>query len=403
MLSATSRPVIEATLPVVGENILEIANRFYNHMFENHPELLDGIFNRGNQSSGAQRQSLAGSIAIYATHLLNAEGQPPTQLLTRVAHKHASLGIKPEQYQIVHDNLFWAIVDVLGDAVTPEVAAAWEEVYWLMANDLINIERGLYSARGITPDTIWRPWEVIEKVQETPDVVRFVVRKIDDRLVKTSLPGQYVTVQMPMKDGTHQPRQYSLVTADDGRTRSFAVKKIPAKDGAPAGEVSTILSDEIEIGDILVTSLPWGAIVLDDAGRPVVMCSAGIGVTPMAGMLSHLANAESGLPITLLHADASEEMFAMRGQIEGDVAKLPHASLHVFYEQGGTSSNAATSAHEGFLDISKVDLPDDALYFLCGPVNFMQGVREALVAKGVKPADIQYEVFGPDLWQADAD
>jgi len=27
----------------------------------------------------------------------------------------------------------WAIGEVLGDAVTPDVAAAWDEVYWLMA------------------------------------------------------------------------------------------------------------------------------------------------------------------------------------------------------------------------------------------------------------------------------
>lgn len=400
MLSAASRPVIEATLPVVGANIVEIATRFYDHMFQENPELLDGIFNRGNQSSGQQRQSLAGSIAVYATFLVERPGDSPEALMTRIAHKHASLGIKPEQYQVVHDNLFWAIVDVLGDAVTPEVAAAWEEVYWLMANALINIERGLYSARGVSADTIWRPWEVAEKVQETPDVVRLVLKRVDDRLVKTSLPGQYVTVQMPMKDGTHQPRQYSLVTADDGRTRTIAVKKVAAHDGAPAGEVSSILHDEIEVGDILVTSLPWGDIVLDDAGRPVVMCSAGIGITPMAGMLSHLAKAESGLPITLLHADLSEANFAMRAQIEHDIAKLSHADLHVFYEEGG-STGAASSSHQGQMDLDAVQLPDNAVYFLCGPVPFMQAVREKLLARGVAPRDIQYEVFGPDLWQAD--
>lgn len=216
MLSDSSLPVIRATLPVVGEHIQEIASRFYAHMFEGHPELLDGLFNRGNQADGRQQQALAGSIAAFAGFLVNDPTHLPEHLLSRIAHKHASLGLHPDQYQVVHDNLMWAIVDVLGDAVTAEVAAAWDEVYWLMANMLINKERGLYSALRLSPETIWRTWRVAQKLQETEDVVTFVVARTDEREVKPSLPGQYVTVKMKMPDGVHQPRQYSLTKADDG-------------------------------------------------------------------------------------------------------------------------------------------------------------------------------------------
>ena len=179
MLSDRARPVIEATLPVVADNIEEIARRFYAHLFEAHPELLDGTFNRGNQAEGTQQVALAGSVAVFANALLKDPEQVPEHLLARIAHKHVSLGITPDQYAVVHDNLFWAIVDVLGAAVTPEVAAAWDEVYWLMAYALINMERGLYSSRGVRPETVWREWEVTQKIQETPDVVTFRVRRID--------------------------------------------------------------------------------------------------------------------------------------------------------------------------------------------------------------------------------
>src|SRR4051794_17772041 len=294
MLTEKSRPVLEATLPAVGENIGKIAERFYQHMFGEHPELLDGLFNRGNQAEGTQQQALAGSVALFASalvshpdhlpsHLLprippnrRPPGPLPEHLLSRIAHKHASLGLRPDQYQVVHDNLFWAIVDVLGDAVTPEVAAAWDEVYWLMARALINQERGLYSARGVRPETVWRDWEVAEKRRKTDDVVTFTVRRIDDRLVKTSLPGQYVTVKVLMPDGVHQPRQYSLTRADDGEHRSFAVKRVRGAD-KPDGEVSTFLHDRVDVGDRLTLSLPYGDVVLDDSGRPIVFASAGIG------------------------------------------------------------------------------------------------------------------------------
>jgi nitric oxide dioxygenase len=400
VLSERSRPVIQATLPVVADNIEEIATRFYAHLFGDHPQLFDGVFNRGNQAERTQQMALAGSVAVFASSLVKVPEQLPEHLLSRIAHKHASLGITPAQYDVVHDNLFWAIVDVLGDAVTPEVAAAWDEVYWLMAYALINQERGLYSARGVRPETVWREWEVAEKVQETEDVVTFRVRRIDDRLVKTSLPGQYVTVQVPMPDGVRQPRQYSLTRADDGEHRQFSVKRVRG-DGKPDGEVSNLLCDAVGVGDRLTLSLPFGDVVLDDSGRPVVFASAGIGITPMAGMLSHLTAAGSHLPITLLHADVDEASFALRHQVLEDLRALPEGTAHVWYERGADSSLPVDGVHSGVLDLDDVKLPDAAVYYLCGPLPFMQAVRSGLIDRGVPPRDIQYEVFGPDLWQAD--
>jgi nitric oxide dioxygenase len=402
MLSDQHRPVIEATLPAVGQHIGEIAQRFYRHLFAEHPQLLDGTFNRGNQARGEQQQALAGSVAAFAGSLVKSPERVPENLLSRIAHKHASLGIRPDQYQVVHDNLMWAIVDVLGDAVTAQVAAAWDEVYWLMANALINQERGLYSARGVRPETVWRDWQVERKIPETTDVVTFVVKRIDDRLVKTSLPGQYVTVRMTMPDGTRQPRQYSLTRADDGEHRQFTVKRVHGG-GQPDGEVSTLLHDAVDVGDVLTMSLPYGEVVLDDAGRPAVFASAGMGIAPMAGMLSHLVTAGSSLSITLLHADAHEGTFALRRQVVSDILSLRNASIHVWYEQGAQSHEPVHGCHGGTMDLTQVDLPADATYYLCGPLPFMKAVRSALLQRQVSPRDIQYEVFGPDLWQADLD
>jgi nitric oxide dioxygenase len=402
LLSDRSRPVIEATLPVVAENIEEIARRFYGHLFGAHPELLDGTFNRGNQAEGTQQVALAGSVAVFASALVKAPEQVPEHLLLRIAHKHVSLGITPEQYEVVHDNLFWAIVDVLGDAVTPEVAAAWDEVYWLMAYALINMERGLYSSRGVRPATVWREWQVTEKIQETPDVVTFRVRRADDRLVKTSLPGQYVSVRVRMPDGVHQPRQYSLTRADDGEHRQFSVKRVRGGD-KPDGEVSNLLCDGVQVGDVLTLSLPFGDVVLDDSGRPVVFASAGIGITPMAGMLSHLTAAGSHLPITVLHADLDEASFPLRDQVLGDLSRLSNAAMHIWYERGTRSTLPIAGVHAGTMDLDEVDLAEGAAYYLCGPLPFMRSVRSALIDRDVPARDIQYEVFGPDLWQADLD
>lgn len=401
MLSTRSRAVVEATLPVVGEHIEQIATRFYEHMFTARPELLDGLFNRGNQASGQQRLALAGSVAHFAQALVATPEQLPERLLSRVAHKHASLGLRADQYGIVHEHLMWAIGDVLGDAVTPEVAAAWDEVYWLMAYALIHQERGLYSARGVTPQTVWREWEVVERRDETADVVTFVVRRADRRSVRTSLPGQYVSVLVTMPDGTRQPRQYSLTRADDGEHRQFSVKRVRGGD-TPDGEVSNLLCDTVRVGDRLTLSVPFGDAVLDESGRPVVLVSAGIGITPMAGMLSHLVAAGSDLSVTLLHADLDEASFALRHQVLADVRALPGGRAYAWYERGEGDGLGLDGVFPGWLDVDAVELPAGATYHLCGPIPFMRAVREQLLTRGVPARDVQYEVFGPDLWQADA-
>ena len=126
MLSDQSRPVIEQTIGVVAERIPFITPEFYRSMFEARPDLLDGMFSRSNQKNGTQAQALAGSIAMFASWLLTHPEGYPDELLSRVAHKHASLGVLPQHYPIVHEHLFGAIARDLGDAATPEVVAAWD-------------------------------------------------------------------------------------------------------------------------------------------------------------------------------------------------------------------------------------------------------------------------------------
>ncbi|TYD00301.1 hemin transporter [Arthrobacter echini] len=400
MLSDLSRPVVQATLPVVGENITEIAQRFYAHMFDERPELMDGLFNRGNQADGRQQQALAGSVAAFAGFLVNQPDEMPDHLLARISHKHVSLGLRADQYQIVHDHLMWAIGNVLGDAVTPEVAAAWDEVYWLMANVLINQERAMYGALSLEPDAIWRTYRVSERIQETDDVVTFVVERTDERDVKPSLPGQYVTLQMLMPDGVHQPRQYSLTRADDGHHRRFSVKRVHGLP-TPDGEVSNLLHDTVSVGDELTLSVPAGDVVMSYTDRPVVFASAGIGITPMAGMLSHLVKSGSQRKAMLLHADNSASSFALREQVRSDLAQLPDASMHTWFVEPSEPTQTVENELVGFMDLTDVGLPDGAEYYLCGPLVFMQSVRSSLIARGVPAKDIQYEVFGPDLWLAD--
>ncbi|MEW2120769.1 globin domain-containing protein [Streptomyces sp. NPDC005474] len=398
MLSAESAALVRATLPAVAGALDEITARFYATMFHDRPELLDGMFNRGNQASGAQRQALAGSIAGFAGALLDNPGARPDALLSRIAHKHAAVGVTDDQYTIVHKYLFGAIAEVLGDAVTPGVAAAWDEVYWLMAGALISRETLLYQDAGVQPGGIWRPWTVVERRTETADVVSFLLRPADGGPAPRARAGQYVSVRVAMADGTHQLRQYSLSSAPGGELRRITVKRVTGDADGPDGEVSTLLHDTVHEGAELLLSAPFGDVFLDDgadATTPLVLVSAGIGCTPMTGILAHLAALGSTRPVLVLHADRSPADHALRAETHDLVAQLPGARAVFWYEHPGTQE---PDARTGLMDPSGVELPDGASVFLCGPLPFMRDVRGRLLSAGVPARRIRYEVFGPDLW-----
>ncbi len=394
MLSTQSAEIVRATLPVVGAHLDEITARFYTTMFADRPELLDGLFNRANQANGEQRRALAGSIAGFAKALLDHPDERPDALLSRIAHKHASLAVTDDQYVIVHKYLFGAIADVLGEAATPEVVAAWDEVYWLMGGALIAMEARLYAEKGAADGRTWREWTVVDRRAETPDVVSFVLRPSDGDPLPALRPGQYVSVRMRMPDGIHQIRQYS-VSGGDAHTRRITVKRVRATENAPEGEMSTLLHADTRVGDTLTVSAPFGDVVLSDGDRPLVFATAGIGCTPVVGMLHHLAATGATRRVLALHADRSRAVHALWKETSELVAALPNAQQVVWYEEG-------EGGLAGQMDLGGLEIPADAEVYLCGPLPFMRHVRAQFLTAGVAAKDIHYEVFGPDLWQGDA-
>jgi nitric oxide dioxygenase len=385
MLSDKSRPVIAATLPLVGSRIGAITPKFYERLFAAHPELLDGLFSRSNQRSGNQQQALAGSIAAFATHLIDNPGTLPETVLSRIAHRHASLGITEPQYQVVYEHLFAAIAEDLAEVITPEIAEAWTEVYWLMADALIKLEKNLYAAQA--NGKMWAPWKVTAKGAAGAGSVTFTLAPADDTPVTPALPGQYISVKVQLPDGLRQVRQYSL-SGDSGTSRSFTTK---LDDG---GEVSPVLHTSVEVGDVLEISNPYGEITLKDGDGPVILASAGIGCTPTASILRSLAASGSDREVLVLHAESTMESWALRGQMTDDVERLAGADLQLWLEQ------PEPGTREGFMSLREVDLPANASLYLCGPLPFMKHIRNEAITAGIPATRIHYEVFGPDIWLA---
>ena len=388
--------IVTATLPLIGAHIDEITKEFYRRMFGAHPELLRNLFNRGNQAQGAQQRALAASIATFASHLVDPELPHPAELLSRIGHKHASLGVTADQYPVVHEHLFAAIVAVLGaDTVTADVAAAWDRVYWIMADTLIALEHDLYRDAGVADGDVYRRTRVVSRVDDPSGAVLITVRPIGKPFADF-LPGQYVSVGVTLPDGARQLRQYSLVNVPGGDGLTFAVKPIAAGPDAPAGEVSSWIAANVCVGDLLDVTVPFGDLPAPDGSAPVVLISAGIGVTPMIGILEHLAASAPDTVVRVLHADRSDQTHSLRERQHELIAAMPDARLDIWYEDGLTAG--APGVHAGLMNVGTVELPKDAQIYLCGNNGFVQAVRAQLLDRGVVTERVHCELFSPNDW-----
>lgn len=394
LVSATARPYIDASVPVLREHGLAITRTFYHNMFAAHPELTN-LFNMGNQASGVQQQSLASAVFAYAANIDNAAALGP--VVSRIVNKHASVGITAAHYPIVGRYLLGAIQEVLGEAATPALIAAWDEAYSELAAALVDAENALYAQAGIVAGQL-RDLRVSEIRQESADVKSFVLEAADGQPVPDFKPGQYLSVSVRFDDGSTQLRQYSLSAAPHAGRLQISVKRERKDAGKPAGQVSNWLHDAVQLGSVIQTTHPFGNFTPNtESGAPIVLLSAGVGITPMASVLGRIAQANPEREVVFGHAARGAAWHAHRADVAANGAVMPNLRTATFYEDGADCDGATT--HAGRMDVAKLPAWPiaEADVYLCGPVEFMQAQWRALLDAGVPAARLHREVFGPEL------
>jgi len=396
MVSAVARPYIDASVPVLREHGLAITRTFYQNMFAAHPELTN-LFNMGNQASGVQQQSLASAVFAYAANIDNAAALGP--VVSRIVHKHASVGIRQEHYPIVGRHLLGAIQEVLGDAATPALIAAWDEAYSELAAALVQAEKALYAQAGTTPGAL-REMRVTEIRNECENVKSFTLQAADGHAVPAFKPGQYLSVSVTFDDGSTQLRQYSLSEAPDGQTLRISVKREKAETDKPDGRVSNWLHDHTAVGHTIKVTHPFGDFTPDtESDAPIVLLSAGVGITPMVSVLKRIAEVNPARHVIFAHAARHSGHHAHRAEINKAKESMPNLSVTTFYEQASDEELAHGIALSGRMDVSRLGAWDhaEANVYLCGPVEFMQAQWRSLIEAGVPATRLHREVFGPEL------
>lgn len=176
----------------------------------------------------------------------------------------------------------------------------------------------------------------------------------------------------------------------------ITVRRVRGTGGTPDGIVSGFLHDQVGIGDRLRLSHPYGELTLRASEAPLVLVSAGVGITPMAAILDHVSRTQPTRDVTAVHADRSMERHPLRADMIANGSRLLSFRNLVWYEQPVPD---APDAFTGFIDTDAIPLHPDADVYLCGPLPFMQMVRAGLHRRGVPDERIRYEVFGSEQWR----
>ncbi|KAJ5261164.1 hypothetical protein N7478_011759 [Penicillium angulare] len=399
--------LIKATVPVLVEHGNTITTVFYENLLRENPDL-NNVFNTPNQRNGHQPRALAGSLFAYASNIDNLGALSPAVEL--ICHKHASLYIQPEAYAIVGKYLIEAMGQVLGDALTPEIKDAWGVAYWQLANIMIGREKQIYESNDGWTD--WRDFKISDKVKESDEITSFYLTPVDGKPLPAFRPGQYISVQVYVPELKYlQPRQYSLSDKPSPNYYRISVKKEKGPDASDSnaaahpGYVSNVLHDSINKGDLIKVSHPGGDFFLanDEVSSPVVLISAGVGLTPLTSMLNTLTSKPglSDRKLHFIHGSRTSSARAFKDHVSALPQQFPNLKTTFFTSQpSGEDKEGVHYNYAGRVDLSKLDSKDlfvdvpETSYYICGPETFMTDIEASLKAQGVSADRIKMELFG---------
>ena len=252
---------------------------------------------------------------------------------------------------------------------------------------------GLTAASG--PPPAWRgfrPLRVARKVHESGNVISLTLEPTDGQPVAAALPGQFVVLRLEPESAPTLIRSYSLSGQPGAAYYRISIKR------EAHGAASAYVGDELQVGDIVQASAARGRFTLRPGDTPVVLLSAGIGVTPVLAMLHALAAEASPREIWWLYGTRSGREHPFAEESRGLLQALTHRHRYVCYSSPDPEDRPKVdfdaSGRLNVRALRDLDLPRNGDFYICGPAPFMSDITAGVAALGVEPDRIHTESFG---------
>ena len=235
----------------------------------------------------------------------------------------------------------------------------------------------------------FRPLRVTRLVHESATVTSVYLASEDGGTLPSAMAGQYVTLRVAGAGDPAPVRSYSLSSPPGADTYRISVKR------EPEGIVSAYVESRLLVRATVDVAAPRGEFVLTDGAGPVLLVSAGIGVTPVLAMLHQLAAAASTRDVWWIHAARNAAEHAFAAEAHELLQALPSAHECLFYTS--PTDVPPTGVHSGrptLAALAGLGLPADATAYVCGPAGFMADMCDALGRLGIAPDRVHTELFG---------
>jgi len=239
-----------------------------------------------------------------------------------------------------------------------------------------------------------RRLKVVDKVLESDQIVSFHLAAADGRALAPFRAGQHLPVELEVPGRPDRVRRsYSLSGAPGAETYRLSVKR------EDRGLASAFLHDRIGIGDMIETGPPSGEFTVPGSSRPLVLVSAGVGITPMLAILHEVTANTPDRPVRFVHSARDGPARALGAEVDALLRANASITRRIYYSAPSATDVAGKdfdvagrlSAHE----LLALQAGPDAHYMLCGPASFLADIRSGLEAGGVAPERIHFESFGP--------
>jgi propane monooxygenase reductase subunit len=260
--------------------------------------------------------------------------------------------------------------------------------------ELVNYDEDMLRS-GIPIQTARTEVEAIEEL--THDIRRLNLRLIEPREFAFS-PGQYVDLTIP---GTNKTRAFSMAnTPEDDTHLEFIIKLYPG------GRFSGLLEGELEVGDEITATGPYGVCTLRPGSeRDIVFVGGGAGMAPLLSLLRSLAETGSNRKVTFYYGARTPADLFYLDELHALGERLPAfrfvPALSESLEDGNWTG--ATGLITAVIEANEGDLGEMDAY-LCGPAPMIDAAVPVLTAKGIEEAHIHFDKFtvSADVDQATA-